>query len=49
MSTKNADYIPRIGFIVANLPELQITELAFGVDLTGNNDTVQYPDEDIIP
>ena len=49
VSTKNADYIPRIGFIVANLPEVQISELSFGVDLSGNNDTVQYPDEDVIP
>ena len=49
VSTNNVDHIPRIGFIVANLPPVEITELAFGVDISNDIGTLYYPSQDIMP
>ena len=46
VNTNSADYIPRIGFIVANLPEIEVTELTFGKPITY---AVQYPGSNVIP
>ena len=46
VNTDSTVYIPRIGFIIANLPDVEVSELSFGKPIVNG---VQYPDEDVIP
>ena len=48
-NTKKSDYITRLGFIMATLPPVELTELVYGGEISDSAWTDQFPSPVVLP